>query len=644
MVKLSSKILGSFITHGNANSRYLGLDTMGYLALKHPGLRVFDKLKDKIFLFLRDRDESIQRRALDLLFSLCTLETAKEIVEELMGRLDTGKRGFRVELVTKIAVLTERFATEYTWYVDVMFRLIDEAGDSIDKDLVNRVIQVILANEELQLHAARLSFQYLSLSLKNTTNAKIIYVYLLGELGSIISEECPPSQQVDVVKQATKFYSPGNGGASLSSNASESEKDNFRAISATYFAKAAANFPNLYDECISGLLVCGETNSVEVQTRVGEYMALINTKDSVLISSVFEKVPPAPDSKSTLISRLTTKKKSRVGDRRTWIPGEHVFNLESAQPNSWAAILEPTIAIRSAHTTSPVTFHPNFDFSTFLLNFNTLLSTKAGVLFSNDFIDLTFKATLESCSISLLLSFTNKSNESLLEFSAAIDTTAPKALSLTTPVDLPQSACLYPNSPINLSFVLECCGFYVPAPILRFKYLATSLDSYSDFSLPLPILFLSFNEPVSLSAPDFQTRWSQLDATSYESSTVFKPRLNSKQLSTSKSSHSASNLKESTATISSPLFEPRNTTTPEETGSEFIHFAKSTISSLGFHLVSSSIDTNIDAVSIFSTSSSGKFGCLLRLNYSSNFCSFTVRSTYPDLSKNVMHTIKGLFS
>jgi AP-2 complex subunit alpha len=61
-----------------------------------------------IIASLRDTDVSIRRRALDLLFTMCTPANAPEIVGELVEYLDTADFSLREELVLKTAVLAER--------------------------------------------------------------------------------------------------------------------------------------------------------------------------------------------------------------------------------------------------------------------------------------------------------------------------------------------------------------------------------------------------------------------------------------------------------------------------------------------------------------------------------------------------------
>jgi AP-2 complex subunit alpha len=61
---------------------------------------------------LKDRDISVRRRALDLLYSMCDTSNSKVIVGELVKYLQSADYNLREEMVLKIAILTERFATE----------------------------------------------------------------------------------------------------------------------------------------------------------------------------------------------------------------------------------------------------------------------------------------------------------------------------------------------------------------------------------------------------------------------------------------------------------------------------------------------------------------------------------------------------
>lgn len=62
-----SKILSVFISSSQPNIRYLGLESMCRLALKHD----LSKHQNKVLANLDDTDVSIRKRALDLLYLIC---------------------------------------------------------------------------------------------------------------------------------------------------------------------------------------------------------------------------------------------------------------------------------------------------------------------------------------------------------------------------------------------------------------------------------------------------------------------------------------------------------------------------------------------------------------------------------------------
>jgi AP-2 complex subunit alpha len=112
VVAAASKLLGRFILAKETNVRYLGLDAMAHLAAVSESLSPIKKHQDIIIASLKDRDISVRRRGLDLLFSMCDTSNSKVIVGELLRYLQVADYNLREEMVLKIAILTERFATE----------------------------------------------------------------------------------------------------------------------------------------------------------------------------------------------------------------------------------------------------------------------------------------------------------------------------------------------------------------------------------------------------------------------------------------------------------------------------------------------------------------------------------------------------
>lgn len=100
-------ILVMFISSSRANFRYLGLESMCRLAVRH---NLADHLK-KILVNLDHPDVSIRKRALDLLYLICNRSNVSQIVEELLGYLENRvDPHLHDDLVLKIAILAEKFA------------------------------------------------------------------------------------------------------------------------------------------------------------------------------------------------------------------------------------------------------------------------------------------------------------------------------------------------------------------------------------------------------------------------------------------------------------------------------------------------------------------------------------------------------
>ena len=78
-------------------------------------LEALKKHQSTILFSLKDPDISIRRRALDLVYSMCDSSTVKETVSELLNYLAGSDLSIREELVLKIAILAERFATDQQW-------------------------------------------------------------------------------------------------------------------------------------------------------------------------------------------------------------------------------------------------------------------------------------------------------------------------------------------------------------------------------------------------------------------------------------------------------------------------------------------------------------------------------------------------
>jgi len=61
--------------------------------------------------------------------------------------------------VLKIAILAEKYAEDYTWYVDTILNLIRLAGDYVSEEVWYRIIQIVINRQDVQGYAAKTCFE-----------------------------------------------------------------------------------------------------------------------------------------------------------------------------------------------------------------------------------------------------------------------------------------------------------------------------------------------------------------------------------------------------------------------------------------------------------------------------------------------------
>ena len=143
---------------------------------------------------LRDSDVSIRRRALDLLFLICTPETVKTICKELLIYFREDDPQLKEDITLKIAILSERFAPDYLWYIDCCLKMLEVAGDYAPEDIIYRIVQMVTGfdNKEsdvnLQIHACE---KCLALLNKNYTYECVVRLsaLLFGEFGNLLIQK-----------------------------------------------------------------------------------------------------------------------------------------------------------------------------------------------------------------------------------------------------------------------------------------------------------------------------------------------------------------------------------------------------------------------------------------------------------------------
>ncbi|XP_058767782.1 AP-2 complex subunit alpha-1-like [Vicia villosa] len=282
-------LLGKFIAVREPNIRYLGLENMTRMLMVTDVQDIIKRHQAQIITSLKDPDISIRRRALDLLYGMCDVTNAKDIVEEILQYLSTAEFAMREELSLKAAILAEKFAPDLSWYVDVILQLIDKAGDFVSDDIWFRVVQFVTNNEDLQPYAAAKAREYLDKPAIHETMVKVS-AYLLGEFGHLLGRRpgCSPKELFNIIHEKLPTVSIATISILLSTYAKilmHCQPPDFELQNQIW-----AIFKK-YESSIE----------VEIQQRAVEYFAL--SRKGAALMDILAEMPKFPERQSALIKK-----------------------------------------------------------------------------------------------------------------------------------------------------------------------------------------------------------------------------------------------------------------------------------------------------------------------------------------------------
>ncbi|KAF7306928.1 hypothetical protein MIND_00485400 [Mycena indigotica] len=601
LVGTAAVLLARFISSKETNVRYLGLDTMAHLAARADSLAPIKKQQNIIILSLRDKDISVRRRALDLLYSMCDVDNSELIVGELLRYLAVADYALREEMVLKIAILTEKYATSYKWYIDTILQLISSAGDHVGDEVWYRVVQIVTNTEDLQEYAARVVFEHLKQPSNHESLVKV-GGYILGEYGHLIANEpgYSPIDQFRVLHNKSQYCVAAT-----------------RSLLLSTYIKWVNVFPEIKPQLVTIFERYRHVLDAELQQRACEFYALAQRpEDDELLQNVCEEMPPFPPRVSALLGRLN-QKQGDTNDKRTWVHGGKEMNLdrEAAKKktltdnNSSSASeaqdimssltglqITPSQPEPSEDVMPRVAVGPNID-----RWFDKLTWNAEGVLYEDVQIQIGVKSRYQGHIGQLAVYLGNKIPSPLTSFTASIHVSDPEALSVTF-TKIPPST-IAPRTQMQQLLQVECKKMFTTPPVLSLSFLA---GSHQTLSIRLPIVITKFFEHVKLGANDFFERWKIIGGPPREAQQVFPIEL------------------DTVGQLDLPKYRQVLT---------------------GHRLnVLEEIDPNPNnnvAAGILNMAVEGKVGCLLRLepNREAKLCRVTVRSTSEEVAKEVLKLV-----
>ncbi|XP_070490475.1 AP-2 complex subunit alpha isoform X1 [Chironomus tepperi] len=527
--------LGQFLSNRETNLRYLALESMCHLAQSEFSHEAVKKHQEVVILSMKmEKDVSVRQQAVDLLYAMCDRSNAEEIVQEMLNYLETADYSIREEMVLKVAILAEKYATDFTWYVDVILNLIRIAGDYVSEEVWYRVIQIVINREEVQGYAAKTVFEALQAPACHENMVKV-GGYILGEFGNLIAGDSRSAPMVQFKILHSKYH--------LCSSMT-------RALLLSTYIK----FINLFPE-IRGTIqdVFRQDSNIrsadaELQQRASEYLQLSIVASKDVLATVLEEMPSFPERESSILAVLKKKKPGRVPENevresKSPVPNHnnaqnqnhattnkisfsnHTSDLlglstpPSQQQNSQNTLIDVLGDIynnqSSSSSSTAVNNAKNSDDSRFLFKNN-------GVLFENEMIQIGVKSEFRQNLGRLGLFYGNKTQVPLTNFQPVLQWPAEEGKKLNVQIKAVDST-LDAGAQIQQMLTAECIDSYSDSPSLQlsFRYNGTP----QNFTIKLPLTVNKFFEPTEMNAESFFARWKNLGGEKQRAQKVFKAQI-----------------------------------------------------------------------------------------------------------------------
>ncbi|XP_031425741.1 AP-2 complex subunit alpha-2 isoform X3 [Clupea harengus] len=546
--------LGQFLQHRETNLRYLALESMCTLAsseFSHEAVKTH--IETVINALKTERDVSVRQRAADLLYAMCDRSNAKQIVAEMLSYLETADYSIREEMVLKVAILAEKYAVDYSWYVDTILNLIRIAGDYVSEEVWYRVIQIVINRDDVQGYAAKTVFEALQAPACHENMVKV-GGYILGEFGNLIAGDPRSSPLVQFNLLHSKFH--------LCSVPT-------RALLLSAYIK----FINLFPETkstIQEVLRCDSqirNSDVELQQRAVEYLKLSSIASTDVLATVLEEMPPFPERESSILAKLKKKKgpgavsveledgkreggELNGGGERGDTPAMSASNASTPSPSADLLGLRPAPAVGSAppsvgsllvdvFSEGPAAASAGVNDDGFLSSapppaaseepapplpeaedlLNKFVCKNNGVLFENQLLQIGIKSEYRQNLGRMYLFYGNKTSVQFVSFSTAVSCPGelPTQLNLQTKTVEP---LIEGGAQVQQVVNIECLTDFIDAPLLNIKFRYGG--ALQNITLKLPVTINKFFQPTEMVSQEFFQRWKQLSQPQQEAQKIFK--------------------------------------------------------------------------------------------------------------------------
>ncbi|XP_077316086.1 AP-2 complex subunit alpha-2 isoform X4 [Lithobates pipiens] len=525
--------LGQFLQHRETNLRYLALESMCTLAsseFSHEAVKTH--IETVINALKTERDVSVRQRAVDLLYAMCDRSNAQQIVAEMLNYLETADYSIREEIVLKVAILAEKYAVDYTWYVDTILNLIRIAGDYVSEEVWYRVIQIVINRDDVQGYAAKTVFEALQAPACHENLVKV-GGYILGEFGNLIAGDPRSSPLIQFNLLHSKFH--------LCSVPT-------RALLLSAYIKFINLFPEIKPTIQDVLRSDSQLRNadVELQQRAVEYLRLSSIASNDILATVLEEMPPFPERESSILAKLKKKKgPSTVTDLEDTKKEKNSSDVNGGTepaPVSTASTPSPSadlLGLGGPSATSPgaptaassdsllvdVFADPSLPVAAVTTgeedNFSRFICKNNGVLFENQLLQIGLKSEFRQNLGRMFIFYGNKMSSQYQNFTSTLICSDELKASLNLQ-SKPVESTVDGGAQVQQVVNIECVQEFVETPVLNIQFRYGG--AFQNFSVKLPITINKFFQPTEMEGQDFFQRWKQLSGPKQEIQNIFKAK------------------------------------------------------------------------------------------------------------------------
>ncbi|CAG8578175.1 3787_t:CDS:10 [Paraglomus occultum] len=269
-------IIARFLKSHNHNLKYLGLTALQQVdpVWWTEGGWWGEEQMNVIVDCLEDKDETLKKKTLDILYKMVNLQNATVIVDRMIdaiGSALTPDNFLRKELVIRVVDICGKyplnpFVRLLNWLVATLIKLHDVAGDLICYDLSDKSFRIIIkgsedmsSNETLQMTAVKESIKILERDKQHLNRNLIIFVVRV--LGACIEYHEDSKNVID------RLYS-------VLENTRDAE---VQAYTINSLLKCVATTKECPEKVLDAVRKCYRSTSVYVRQQSKEFLELYNS-------------------------------------------------------------------------------------------------------------------------------------------------------------------------------------------------------------------------------------------------------------------------------------------------------------------------------------------------------------------------------